>query len=444
MKEGNNVSSLVLDLTLPFGKRSNIALLCKHLNQCKGIRHVTLLSQGDFCPEDVSAVFQAFRGKVIQVRFHKVQLPHSDFQANPQRTVSLNSVWKYEELPEYKRSELSRIVGSLPRLEVLRIVLDGCYSPADLCLQLELLHSHPTLRKLVISGFYSSPASDGAMNQLLTLLQSTVPFKSLKLKQTTLNRLDAVRLLQGLSCCSTLVCLSLDCQFGTAVGEIVNVFREERLLKPSLQEFRFYEGTVPFTSEPCITTILTPIHVRSMYSMGSSLQVLKLDVGLENIRSLLEALTMKGSQLVTLSIKSLLAKSWLPWIPYIPEMATLRELVVEHKHASTQDTERTDFLVALWKNGSLQKVTISDMKWWWHNTEMQQLQSYCDRNRLARGLLHRHILAALNCVDRQPFLCPSLCQVMKPALRVAPSVIFSGLMVCCDNIGPLLRLVRVE
>jgi hypothetical protein len=112
------------------------------------------------------------------------------------------------------------------------------------------------------------------------------------------------------------------------------------------------------------------------------LRVLKLDVGLENIQSLLKALTVKGSQLATLSIKYLLTN------PYIPEMATLRELVIEHKHASMEDTESTDFLVALWKNGSLQKVSIAHMKLWWHTTDLQQMQLYCDRNRLARGLLH--------------------------------------------------------
>jgi hypothetical protein len=178
---------------------------------------------------------------------------------------------------------------------------------------------------------------------------------------------------------------------------------------------------------------LTPCHIHSMNSIGSSLQILELDTAVMNTPRLLEALTMQGSQLVTLSLKSAWEMSWQPWIQYLPEIVRLCELAILHERGGTfVDIGQEDFLDALRKNGSLQKVSIVNIKCW-GTTEMQRAQLYCDRNRF--GVLQEHHMDC-NATVSQPFLCPSLWHVIKPAWRVAPRAIFSGLLACHEFFGP--------
>jgi hypothetical protein len=160
--EKDNVSSLTLDLTLPLGKHKrppSISHLCKYLKQCKGVRQVHILIQWYIRCEDVVTLFQ--------------------------------------------------VLCQATRMQELGIIMKTWYTPMCLFPPLPILHSHPSLRKLVISGFYSSPNSARAINQVSSFLRSTICLESLEFKESSMNMLDIFCLLQGLRCCLTLVRLNL-------------------------------------------------------------------------------------------------------------------------------------------------------------------------------------------------------------------------------------------
>jgi hypothetical protein len=238
--------------------------------------------------------------------------------------------------------------------------------------------------------------------------------------------------------------LSCCCMEITVAHEMAAWFRQPR--ESSLRElclvgeYCFYDESVA-----AITSILTPLDgSRQEISAGASLRVLDLDIRLvQDIQLLVEALASKRSQLRTLSLRDLNPATSVQLARYLPDMMSLRDLNVKW---GWRDCNVPTLLDALRQNGSLQTVSIgsvySDGLLCAADSELLRIQSYCDRNRWATGLLQKLGMALdedglMRSEDATLLsLCPSLLHVVKPARRMAPSVLLCGLFACSEAIGP--------
>jgi hypothetical protein len=115
---------------------------------------------------------------------------------------------------------------------------------------------------------------------------------------------------------------------------------------------------------------------------------------------------------------------------YLPDMMSLRNLNV----GRMWDCDPATFLHALPGNGSLQTVSLGSVSPWASlvTAERHRIQSYCDRNRWACGVLQN--------LDEEDgmLLCPSLCP-----WRMAPSAFLSVLLACNEAIGPRGHVKRM-
>jgi hypothetical protein len=439
-------TSLTLDVTLPpeddrgrsDGQRPSISTLCEYLLQTKVITRVILEAKGKkFCPKDVGALALATSANAnIENLIYSgnAKLPYDDFIAYVQKRaqflkqLSMGMIWQYETLPESKKNALAHEVFRLPLLNSLSIYLDNSRGPTELLFQ--LLHSKQGLRTLVIVGSRSYDSAEWILDPLCSLLRS-VPLESLELRKAEMNNTDMKRLLHGVQCCSTIASLSLCGDFTYATQkEILHFFRQLREAVSHIRKFCLRDNV----SE--IATILTRPVNQSMDSIGSKLQVLHLD-DMPDIKCLMEALSTKGSQLLTLSFHHLHGASWRQLFQYLPYMMSLRDLTVKYVSQLNQNPLTADaFLLALRKNCSLQKVSIAynGAKHipFFSATNAKRVQLYCDRNQLAAGLLQCTVATEVLLS-----MCPSLWQVVKPAMLMAPNAILRGLLACGSMIGPL-------
>jgi hypothetical protein len=185
-----------------------------------------------------------------------------------------------------------------------------------------------------------------------------------------------------------------------------------------------------------VTSILTPLEGGPhQSSAGALLRVLELDIVLDDIRILVEALATKRCQLETLSLLSLNDANGEQFIRYLPDMTSLRNLKVTRMW----DFDPSTFLRALRQNGSLQTVPLATRvgRAVLRTAECLQMQSYCDRNRGVTGLLQKLDDDGLMRSEDATFLslCPLLLHAVKPATRMAPSVVIEivGHLGCCKS-----------
>jgi hypothetical protein len=118
----------------------------------------------------------------------------------------------------------------------------------------------------------------------------------------------------------------------------------------------------------------------------------------------------------------------------LPDIMSLCDLHVEQV---SEDCNPAAFSRALRQNGSLQTVSIGSAPGssaMLSTAQLQRIQSYCSRNRWAAGM--RQTLDDDGQMDREDAsLLPLLLHAIKPARRMAPSVVLGGLLACNEAIG---------
>jgi hypothetical protein len=364
------VSLLNVDMTQrPRAERSNLSTLCEYLSTTTVVRDVSIVANGEFCPWDVGKIAVALQDNPdIKHLFcsNDTKFPFDDFmtcierKAQTRKSLTLRPIWRYEDLRESEKNELAEAISALPSLEDLSIYLDrSSYGPNGRMLQ--LLYSHQCLRNLAITGFSSDEAqSDKFLDQLCTMLLSGI-LESLELRNGVLNKQDTKKLLQGLQCCPTLSRVALASCFGArSLNEIVQFLREEKDDATPIKEFRLYEHHGRYAYHE-LDTILTPPTSQRLSSIGASLQILQLNVDMEDIGNMLNALTLQGTQLLSLSVRTLFDKSWLQLLRGLPAMMHLCELSV--RYVDIDVSSPPAFLRALRQNGSLQNVRMAWKNW---------------------------------------------------------------------------------
>jgi hypothetical protein len=183
--------------------------------------------------------------------------------------------------------------------------------------------------------------------------------------------------------------------------------------------------------------------------MGSSLQVLEVrdKSNLDDIEGVLKPLTMPCSQLLELSLGSLSEDVCPQLAEFLPDLHILRELNLQFQ--SDMDRARLSpqsFLHALRRNGSLRRVSVSlaesnrDYRYTGASLLVglgcRRMQAFCDRNRLAAGLLQLNAQMPLS-------LVPSLCRAVSQSPRMAPTFLLAGMRAADDAIGYDTRRKRV-
>jgi hypothetical protein len=296
--------------------------------------------------------------------------------------------------------------------------------------------------------------TEAMIEQLSSVLPSIVSLQSLELKNFSFSKSSMVKFLQALRACSALRSLLLGDEFpDESAQEITRFFCEGQETESPIRNFHLSECSGYIADLSDISAILNPPQDQTRKSIGSSLQVLELLVGMEDVSSLWKALTLKGSQLQTLILQldTDTACSWGKLIQCLPQIMRLQELTVTYVWCDASDISSLSLLQAFCGNGSLQKVSIGkkDGDMIFSTMEWRQIQSYCNRNRWACGLLQSTNLMpndGSTCFvdDAVLSLCPSLFRVVKPSFRMAPSFILVGLLACCKGVGPQHREKRIS
>jgi hypothetical protein len=330
----------------------------------------------------------------------------------------------------------SRIVQTLEDEGLMRCSVD---IPIDSILQ--QLQSYRCLRKLSIAAVnFPVPLLDDTIGQpLSSFLCSGVPLESVELRGFRLRRDQFVPLLLALHSCPSLVRLVLIGNMEIeAAREMAALFRQPRvssLRELCLGSLQFHESATEMTS------MFTPLDGSPQHSsVGALLQVLELRMHIHDIQILVEALADQRCQLRTLSLRSLNEKTSKQLIRHLPEMINLRELHVKYVYG---ECDLSSFLRTFRKNGSLQTVSLGDEDGGplLSTADFLHIQSYCDRNRWAAGSLQNPEDDGLMCrVDAT--VLPSLWHAVKPARRMAPSVLLASLLACNEAIGLYGRAKR--
>jgi hypothetical protein len=240
-----------------------------------------------------------------------------------------------------------------------------------------------------------------------------------------------------------------------AAREMAAWFRQPR--ESSLRELCLSGDHFHHDYAALMTSILTPLEGSPQHrSTGEELRVLELDTHMYDIQVLVEALADKRCQLGTVSLRFLDHATMKQLIQHLPGMMSLRVLNVRHVSVSFHhvwgDCNPSTLLQALRQNGSLQTtVSVGSMSGneRFRPAELLQIQSYCDRNRWATGLLQKldDVLDedGLMRSEDAAFLssCPSLLHAVKPAWQMAPTTFFGALLACDEAIGTLRRSKRI-
>jgi hypothetical protein len=205
-----------------------------------------------------------------------------------------------------------------------------------------------------------------------------------------------------------------------------------------------------------ISSMLTPLEGSHRESgTGAQLRVLEMDTHMDDIQVLVEAPADKWCQLGTVSLFDLNHATMKHLIQYLPGITSLRDLNVRHVCVSAHhvwgDCNLSTLLQGLSQNGSLQTVSVGSVSGdeLFRPADLLRIQSYCDRNRWATGLLQKLDAVldedGLMCSKDATFLslCPSLLRAVKPAGRMAPSAVVCGLLACNEAIGHLRRVKRI-
>jgi hypothetical protein len=170
---------------------------------------------------------------------------------------------------------------------------------------------------------------------------------------------------------------------------------------------------------------------------SSSLRVLEVCVWLNDIQGVLQPLTTKESQLEELSLGGLIESTCSQLAQFVPELIRLRELKLVFLSIDHQNFDSQSWLRVLRKNGSLHDMSFSyknDAREHvpMFGLEYSKIQSLCDRNRWAPGMLQA---AGSNKSTESPTpmsLFPALCMVLAQSPRLAPTFLLAGMLAAGD------------
>jgi hypothetical protein len=295
----------------------------------------------------------------------------------------------------------------------------------------------------------------------LLLLSSVVPLEILELKEVRISEADMERLVPALEACPSLTELSLDgVSQPQAAALLVHCLRAKRT--STVCALRHLCLASASRSRLSFASILTG-QDHATRSMVSSLKVLRLLDGFEEVGDLLKTLAM-GHRLSSLSLERLTGNSWSQLTAQLPNLLYLREFNAAYLMTAAP-VDSQPFLRAMRKNGSLHKVSeiaslvvLSQSTFnhrrtpLFNDAELQQIRCYGERNQATHKLLQNPDLCdsgndAHGDETKTPLsLFPRLFEVMKPARRMAPNYILMGLL-ACDNgdkvIGPRGRDKRL-
>jgi hypothetical protein len=441
--EGNvPVSRLVLELSHTAESNHSFADLLRYLEQTQSLREIELTFDNDrehaYSEELVRQVLRSLTRnaslelsslnsvlvkapclelmELLNAQSHCIK--HLEFRAG---------YGAGQEVPDSMLRCFARQVGTLSVLESVNLSFS---SYEHTVLMLNGLRSHSCLRELSTSGAIHE--GDGPfVRAVSSLLHSGVRLDTLHLDYIILDTERVEILVQGLeSCCSSLVNLSLslcvvdeaDASIGMALARCIRQCQNLRRLE------LFTVGDSMNIAASILTVTATEV-------IGSSLQFLRLECSDDNdIRNMLEPLTARGTQLVSLSLSGLTDTTWQQLIQYLPRIRCLRTLRFSFR--LEEMVTSLPFLRALSQNGSLHEVSLdaSPDDPFFSDLDLRWIETLCNRNRCAPAMLQRPDIDSIDstlCADaRTPLpLIPSLCRVVVQTPRMAPSFLLASLLV---------------
>jgi hypothetical protein len=453
LQRNSTVTSLILNVTeCKSAEESDFSALCRYLYQCEAINTIEFRCYDEFVAINCIPFIPILRSLVMNsslelVKFQStIRFPCFELdallQANAHSLKYLliggcGITWGGHDAEAPARLRQSAlVVGSLPVLERLCF---GALFCGNSSFALQLLHSHTCLRELSIMGSHSRQTNMDTVSALSSLLHSGVLLDSLALVEFTLDKEMVESLVRGLGSCRTLM-LTADCVDASAVSSIADVLGSSQ----SIHRLSLMNSTFSIR----IAVHMAEAVLRVAEQTGSSLQALDIDCKqIEDIQEVLRMLTKKECPISSLTLSHLSETTWLQLIRYLPLIVCLRELKLGCWN--NIGCHRDALLHAMRKNGSLDQVSIFTLHrhHYWPSFEGQPvrsgsvvrwIQSCCDRNRIARGLMQNpttngtdegnEILQAL-----LPLL-PSLCRVATQAQRTAATML-AGLLMDNDSIG---------
>jgi hypothetical protein len=449
LHENSTVTTLVLDIC-PNDSDSNepFTPLLQYLKTCTSIRAVELE------PSRFHECWWAPEGRFLRVLAENPRMELVEFQS--QAFLFSNDVTAlleaklhclrhlHIERPYACRGEqfnsslgtLAQAVGSLLVLESVNVRFPGSEYTI---LMLGKLNAHPWLRKLSVEEYNGNPSTVHAVS---TLLQSAVKLEVLELTGFCWDREKIESLVQGLESCLTLVNLKLNrCRFGRSSKDNHAFAHGVRKCK-SISELHLNNCA---NTVRILSSVLVPVeseNAKAANYMGSSLLVLDVRERLFDIKAVLIPLTMRGSQLVELTLDGLTDSTFSQLTRYVPELRCLRELKLVLEDGHCRHFDSWSFLRAVCKNVTLRHVSVScennssNGAQMFDGLDCRKLLSFCDRNRWAPEMLQGSNFTKDNMEKRHtPSLIPSLCMVMRQAQRMVPTILFAGMLAANDTIG---------
>jgi hypothetical protein len=302
---------------------------------------------------------------------------------------------------------------------------------------------------------YECDSSPITIDALSALLQSEVGLEALERASFLWDKEKVESQVQGLESCLSLVKLTFSdiCTFSDEDGreDLATAFGDHLHKCQHIQQLCF--GDCGFAT--CIaSSALMPTASENADATNCTvlpLLVLKLIGRYIDIQGVLRPLTMRGSRLVELTLDGQIISTCLQLTKYIPELCRLRVLKLVFRDLDRWHFDLQSWLCGVRKNGSLHGISVSyavnaqgivPM----HDVDCRKMQSWCDRNRWAPGLLQ----AAGSNKDNFEMaptplsLIPLLCKVLIQSPRLAPTFLFLGMLAADDAIGHIGRKKRVD
>jgi hypothetical protein len=457
--ENNAVSTLVFDLCRSYSNENvPITSLLQYLKQCTSIRAVELMSSrvSSLClarderegqllralAENPAMELTNFESQILLLPNVVTALLEAKAHCLKHLHIERTSDRRFNGLNVSQLRRLARAIGSLQVLESVYVRFPG--SEYTL-LMLQTMSAHSCLRKLSVKDCDTGHVTVIAVS---ALLQSKVQLETLELDGFCWDMTKMEYLVQGLESCETLVNLTVrDCHFAAGndlaseFGRCLHNCRNVRRLR-----------LINCAAVRVAPSLLMPTgnkNAEGTNCMGSSLRVLELRDELRFLSDrVLRPLTMKESQLVKLTLDDLSVFCSRKLTRYVPGLQRLRELHLFFRHCFHFEP----FLRALRKNGSLHVVSVSckndarDIVPMLGSLDCRTMQSMCDRNRWAPGMLRAlgsnedNLKTALMPL---PFI-PSLCKVVAQSPRLAPTFLLAGMLAADDAIGFIFREKRMR
>jgi hypothetical protein len=462
--------------------------MLKYLSETKLIKSVTLLSNEKSSRKpnenEASRLIRAIADNAeielvefsvnrvpLRVRDHHVlELLHN--KASSLQHLALQGLDTHS-WPEDDVAALAETVGELSMLQSL--TLDKFPDPELSAMILCRVGSHAHLQKLSIEGnckglgwsFDDQAHSDAILHGVSVMLKSLVPLEVLELKNVSFSQEGMECLVPGLETCTSLAELWLEGRMtDEAQQELVRFLRASRSTTTCSIRRLCLRGTLgaPGNFQSILKVNDSELQPNQT-SIGASLHSLSLSSWSGDIDELLNVLCTGEHHLSSLSLSDLSYITWLKLTPCLPKLLHLQELSIIHL-STMVPVSSAGFVCSMRENGSLHRVSeIScyDVGLEDHFTrrrsslftvlEWQRVQIYCQRNQATQELLQRPFLPSQEAhegnVEISLSLLPKLFRVMKPARRLAPNLIFVGLLACSGGgmgdclIGPRDRSKRL-